>query len=87
MNKTTRRKVFKRDNNRCLNCGSDVDLTVDHILPKAKGGTDDMENLQTLCLTCNSVKGCRLINRGSPIKLQFGSISLLHKNFLTTNEG
>jgi 5-methylcytosine-specific restriction enzyme A len=32
------------------------DLTVDHIIPKARGGTDDRENLQVLCRPCNSTK-------------------------------
>ena len=34
-------------------------LTVDHIVPKSKGGTDHLENLQLLCGHCNSVKGDR----------------------------
>lgn len=34
-----------------------TDLTVDHWIPKAKGGTDDPENLTVLCRSCNSAKG------------------------------
>ena len=34
-------------------------LTVDHILPRSRGGTDHLDNLQLLCLGCNSSKGNR----------------------------
>lgn len=43
----------------CRACGSKENLTVDHIIPKTKGGTDDTWNLQCLCKTCNSKKGNR----------------------------
>ena len=35
-------------------------MTIDHILPKARGGTDHFENLQLLCNACNSMKGTSL---------------------------
>lgn len=49
--------VFKRDEYRCRHCGSEHDLTIDHIEPKSLGGMDDDGNLQTLCRPCNSKKG------------------------------
>jgi hypothetical protein len=53
----TRYQVFKRDLYRCCICGkTGVELEVDHILPVARGGSDDMENLQTLCALCNRGK-------------------------------
>ncbi len=43
----------------CEVCGSTADLTVDHITPKARGGTDAVDNLRTLCRRHNSAKGAR----------------------------
>lgn len=50
--------ILKRDG-KCLQCGSTEDLTLDHIIPRSVGGTDDPENLQTLCRRCNSGKNNR----------------------------
>lgn len=49
--------VFRRDGYACLRCGSDSDLTIDHIHPVALGGTNHPSNLQTLCRSCNAGKG------------------------------
>jgi len=54
-----RHEVFKRDGYRCRECGASKDetsLEIDHILPVAKGGTNDINNLQTLCRECNRMK-------------------------------
>jgi hypothetical protein len=50
-----------RDLNRCLACGSDYDLTIDHIVPISWGGQDVVSNMQTLCRGCNSRKGDRAV--------------------------
>jgi 5-methylcytosine-specific restriction endonuclease McrA len=55
-----RRQVFERDAYRCQQCGTHLNLTVDHIIPESKGGTLHLENLQTLCQSCNSRKGVRV---------------------------
>ena len=47
-----RHEVFKRDGYRCRECGASKDetsLEIDHITPVARGGTNDIDNLQTLC--------------------------------------
>ena len=49
--------VFSRDGWMCIKCQRTDNLSVDHIIPVAKNGTDEFENLQTLCRSCNSKKG------------------------------
>lgn len=53
----TRQNIFKRDNNKCSYCPSTKDLTLDHVMPKSRGGKDTWENLTTCCSKCNSKKG------------------------------
>jgi hypothetical protein len=53
---TTRMDVFQKYGHRCCSCQSDSHLTLDHIVPRSHGGTNDVENLQVLCRTCNSKK-------------------------------
>ena len=53
--------VFGRDGYACVVCGSNLDLTVDHIHPVSLGGTNDPSNLQTLCRSCNCSKGARVL--------------------------
>jgi hypothetical protein len=52
--------IYKRDGHACLKCGSVEKLTIDHIIPITKGGTDFISNLQTLCLFCNISKSNRI---------------------------
>jgi hypothetical protein len=53
----SRHNVFKRDGNRCQYCGERDDLTLDHVLPKSRGGKSNWDNLTTACKKCNSRKG------------------------------
>lgn len=56
----TRRNIIKRDNYACQYCGTMIGpFTVDHILPKKKGGLDEWENLVCACVRCNGKKGNR----------------------------
>lgn len=56
----TRRNILKRDNHKCVYCGrGDLPLTIDHIIPKSKGGDDSWDNLVSACLPCNNKKGDR----------------------------
>ena len=54
-----RMAVFERDGFRCKACGSDKNLSCDHIVPECQGGTSHIDNLQTLCVSCNSKKGTK----------------------------
>ena len=49
-------KCKKRDNYRCVKCGLDKELEIDHIVPLIKGGKNLLKNLQTLCRKCHSLK-------------------------------
>ena len=54
-----RKYVYQRNNYHCQSCGKthqETQLSIDHIIPLAKGGSNDVSNLQTLCLTCNQKK-------------------------------
>lgn len=55
----SRRAVFARDRHRCQYCGSSRHLTVDHVVPRSKGGLDSWDNLVTSCASCNRRKGDR----------------------------
>ena len=48
--------VWRRDKGKCVYCGSDQELQLDHIIPFSKGGATTFENLQILCRSCNSKK-------------------------------
>lgn len=48
--------IYVRDGFKCRHCGSQWNLSIDHITPISKGGWSDDENLQTLCRSCNSKK-------------------------------
>jgi len=52
-------RVFNRDGNRCLKCGTADDLSIDHVKPTSKGGANLISNMQTLCRGCNMQKGAR----------------------------
>jgi 5-methylcytosine-specific restriction endonuclease McrA len=58
--KITRRAVFARDSWMCQYCGARSNLTVDHVVPRSKGGHSSWENIVASCAPCNRRKGDRL---------------------------
>jgi len=61
--KFTRRNVFARDENRCQYCGHRYptdELSLDHVIPRSRGGRTTWENLVCSCTRCNARKGGRL---------------------------
>ena len=58
------RRVLERDGHRCVLCGATDHLTLDHIVPKSKGGPRTEHNFRTLCKPCNQAKGAKLPRTG-----------------------
>jgi len=51
-----KREVWRRDEGKCSNCGSQIKLEYDHIIPVSKGGSNTARNIQLLCEACNRAK-------------------------------
>ena len=61
--KISRRALFARDGWRCVYCGtSGGRLTLDHVIPRSRGGDSVWENVVTSCAPCNLRKGNRLLH-------------------------
>lgn len=50
-------QLCAKHNNLCLCCGASGPLTADHVVPLSSGGSDGIENIQPLCIECNTRKG------------------------------
>lgn len=67
----TRRAVFARDLWTCQYCGHERGhLTVDHVIPRSKGGASSWDNIVTCCAPCNRRKGDRLPDQANMVPLQ-----------------
>ena len=55
--RVNRHRIYKRDGHKCVYCGHTKQLTIDHVIPKSKGGKNTWENLVTCCTKCNLKKG------------------------------
>lgn len=82
LSKKLRFEVFKRDGFTCQYCGQmspDVVLEVDHIVPVAEGGKNDLLNLIAACVDCNRGKGAREISDNSIVKMQQKQLAELNE--------
>ncbi|MEE1156657.1 MAG: HNH endonuclease, partial [Methanobrevibacter sp.] len=67
-------KVYRRDGYRCQMCGASknngAELTIDHIIPLAAGGSNSIDNLQTLCHSCNENKADLIFKSGLDVDIE-----------------
>lgn len=57
----SRTNIYRRDDYKCVYCGINEKLTLDHVKPKSKGGNNTWENLVTCCQNCNVKKGDKFL--------------------------
>lgn len=77
--RANRMRIYKRDHHQCVYCGSTKDLTLDHVMPKSRGGGNDWTNLVTSCFKCNLRKGNRTPDEAK--------MAMRHKPFVPTIVG
>jgi 5-methylcytosine-specific restriction endonuclease McrA len=54
INQKVKKKVWERDNHRCIICGSPYAMPNAHFIPRSQGGLGIEENIVTLCLRCHN---------------------------------
>ncbi|MDO8670663.1 MAG: HNH endonuclease [Dehalococcoidia bacterium] len=89
----TRREVFVRDSYTCQYCGiKSRDLTLDHVIPRHRGGKHTWDNLTSACKTCNHRKGSRTPDEArmhlyrQPQKPRPGSYYVFYQHFQHQDE-
>ncbi|MEM6644295.1 MAG: HNH endonuclease [Bacteroidota bacterium] len=82
----SRTNIFKRDNGKCQYCGTSKDLTLDHVIPRSKGGKSSWTNLVTACKKCNSIKGDYSLEKAG-MKLANKPVKPSYLSFLKMNHG
>ena len=80
----TRQNIFKRDSGKCQYCGTTKDLTIDHVIPRSRGGKSTWTNLVTACKKCNSKKSDFTLEKVG-MKLQKAPIKPSYLSFLKMN--
>lgn len=61
--KPSRAMIYARDNHTCQYCGAVKHLTIDHVIPRCRGGQDTWENLVVACSSCNTKKANTLLEQ------------------------
>jgi 5-methylcytosine-specific restriction endonuclease McrA len=72
----SRTNIYRRDDYKCVYCGAKEKLTLDHVIPKSKGGGNTWENLVTCCQKCNVAK--------SDKSLEESGMTMSHEPFKPT---
>ena len=80
----SRQNIFKRDDSKCQYCGTSKDLTLDHVVPRSKGGKSTWTNLVTACKRCNSIKGDFTLEKAG-MKLKQKPMKPSYLSFLRMN--
>ena len=80
----SRSMIYRRDGNKCQYCSSTRNLTIDHVIPKCKGGEDIWENLVVSCSSCNTKKGDKFLEN-TAMKLSKRPTAPINNLFLTLN--
>ena len=87
-------RIFVRDRFRCQYCCKRfqvADLTLDHIIPRSAGGSDDPENLAAACIPCNQRKGARSPDQArmpllaTPSALKYGLDKAMLRHYAEMN--
>jgi 5-methylcytosine-specific restriction endonuclease McrA len=80
----TRRSLLSRDHYTCQYCGAtEQPLTIDHVVPRSRGGKTEWTNVVAACATCNRRKADKLLHearmtlRSKPVKPTYMAIMLL----------
>ena len=77
ISKKMRREVYERDNYECVYCGKDLyddylsktsGITIDHFFPFIRGGQQEIDNLNTCCARCNTIKRAKIFETISDFK-------------------
>ena len=90
--KLSKREIFRRDNHTCQYCGARSSrLTIDHVMPRARGGEHSWSNLVTACPACNVRKGGRTLHEAHmmlqhPVSEPHASARFLFAMYLPENQ-
>ena len=68
--------LFETNNGKCYYCNINASKSIDHVIPISRGGTNYLNNLVPVCISCNSKKGAKLLSEWNPLLcVQFEGIS------------
>lgn len=85
----SRANIFKRDHYQCQYCSvkpGTSELTIDHVIPKSLGGKTTWENCVLCCISCNNLKGSKLLHQISNKKFPNGMKLIKTPKVPTHNE-